>query len=136
LPELDLKDDEHRTWFKAATEGHGETVGADFESFYAAQVVWDETMAETSARWLAAGAAGAPKRQIAIIAGVGHCVDAAIPRRLRRRGVAKTVSVQAVLDDGTGAAVADVLVAPENDFVIVLDASAAKAPTSPHHPDH
>ncbi len=126
LPDLVLDDDEHRAWFKTATSGHQEPAGESFENFYAAQVVWDETMADSAARWLAAGAAGAPRRQIAIVAGVGHCFEAAIPRRLRRRGVGKALSLQTVIDDG-GSAVADVLVAPENDYVIVLDASGAAA---------
>jgi uncharacterized iron-regulated protein len=129
LPELDMKDEAHRAWFEKATGGHGEGGGKNFDDFYAAQVVWDETMAETATRWLKAGAKGEPPRQIAILAGVGHCFDAAVPKRMRRRGVGRTVSVQAVLDDG-GSAVSDLLAAPENDYVIVLDASGATAPPS------
>jgi uncharacterized iron-regulated protein len=122
LPELELDDDEHRAWFKAATGEHAEGMAGKFENFYAAQVVWDETMADTAARWLAAAPAGSPPRQVVVLAGIGHCHDAAVPRRLRRRGVGKVVSVQAVLDDG-GSAVSDLLAAPENDYVIVLDAT-------------
>jgi uncharacterized iron-regulated protein len=122
LPELKLDDDEHRAWFKDATGEHAEGAIKSFDNFYAAQVIWDETMADSAARWLAAAPAGTKPRQVVILAGIGHCFDAAVPRRLRRRGVARVVSVQAVIDDG-GSAVSDLLAAPENDFVIVLDAS-------------
>jgi uncharacterized iron-regulated protein len=117
LPELDLEDDEHRAWFDGVMAEHGGMADAG-ASIYTAQVVWDETMADTATRWLKADPA---HEQVVILAGTGHCFDAAIPRRMRRRGVAKVVSVQPVLDDG-GGAVADVLAAPENDYVIVLDA--------------
>jgi uncharacterized iron-regulated protein len=117
LPELDLADEEHKAWFQQATEGHGGPAEV-FDNFYAAQVIWDETMAERAATWLAAQKG---PRQVAILAGTGHCFDAAIPKRLARRGVGKVISVQAVLDDG-GSAVADLLAAPENDFLVVLDA--------------
>jgi uncharacterized iron-regulated protein len=130
LPELDLKDEAHRAWFEKATGGHTEGGGKSFDDFYAAQVVWDETMADTATRWLKGGAKGEPPRQIAILAGVGHCLDAAVPKRMRRRGVGRTVSVQAVLDEG-GAEVSDLLAAPENDYVIVLDASGATGPATP-----
>jgi uncharacterized iron-regulated protein len=117
LPDLVLDDEEHRAWFQQATQGHGGAADDSFDNFYSAQVIWDETMADTAWRWLS-GQNGA--RQIVILAGNGHCMEAAIPRRLARRGAKKVVSIQAVMDDG-GSAVADLLAAPENDYIVVLD---------------
>jgi uncharacterized iron-regulated protein len=133
LPELKLDDEEHRAWFREVTDGHA-SMGAEgddkkddgFENFYTAQVIWDETMADTVWQWLHAAAAGAP-RHVVILAGTGHCMDAAIPRRLARRGAQRVVSIQAVLDDGSSA-VSDLLAAPENDYVIVLDATGGGEP--------
>ncbi len=85
------------------------------ERMYSVQVLWDESMADGAARWLA----GDPTRAVAILAGDGHCHDSAIVGRLKRRGVASVVSVRPVIDDGEGA-VATVLASPENDYVIVL----------------
>jgi uncharacterized iron-regulated protein len=118
LPQLVLDDAAHRAYFKAATEGH-EMSAAGFEAFYTAQVIWDETMADTAARWLKEGAG----RRIVILAGHGHCHDRAVPERLRRRGVAKVVSLRAVIDDGKGN-VAEALAAPEGDYLVVMEMPA------------
>lgn len=90
LPELDLANADHRRFFFTAMGfddpasphggdggGHG---GMDPEHFYAAQVTWDETMAETASNWLQA-----PSRKIVIVAGNGHCHRVAIPDRIQRR---------------------------------------------------
>ncbi len=153
LPELDLRDENHRAWFFALMEGmggagaHGGDKGAGADTaaaearadrIYTAQVLWDETMASTAADWLAGGA----RRQIVILAGGGHCHDSAIVGRLRRRGAAPVLSVQPVVDDGEGS-VADVLAMPKNDFVFAMkgkegaasEASEAKEPKErPPHP--
>lgn len=117
LPELDLGNADHKAFFTEATSGH-EMPQANMDNFYTAQVIWDETMAETASAWLA----GAPGRKIIVLAGEGHCIDPAIPGRMRRRGVPTTVAVQPVLDDGSSA-VADALVTPRVDFLVVLDAT-------------
>jgi hypothetical protein len=81
-------------------------------------VLWDETMAEMSAKWLAAH----PSGHLVILAGNGHCHDSAIVARLKRRGIADVVSLRPVIDaDGE---VASVLAKPMNDFVIVLSMPA------------
>lgn len=87
------------------------------DRIYAAQVLWDESMAEHASRWLAAGAGA--KRQIVILAGNGHCHESAIVRRLERRGVPAAVSVRPIIDDGEGG-VAALLAAPENDYLFVM----------------
>jgi len=114
LPELRLDDERHRAFFRAATRDH-DTPGTSEESFYAAQVVWDETMAETGAVWLRRD----PRRRLAILAGAGHCHETAVPARLRRRGIGPVLSVRALIDDAHGN-VAAALAQPEGDFLVVM----------------
>lgn len=141
VPELVLDDANHRAWFDALMEGMGGAhahaqkkaepapaeeapapMPADHppvempsaERIYTVQVIWDETMADTAAKWLAAN----PNGHAIILAGNGHCHDSAIVNRLKRRGVRETVSVRAVFDkDGE---VAEALAKPNNDFLVVL----------------
>lgn len=85
LPELDLSIGAHRDAvqrvFDAHMSGHG---NFKFENFYAAQVLWDETMAETAAKALSAE--GGPARLI-VFAGAGHIsLPGAMPPRAARRG--------------------------------------------------
>jgi uncharacterized iron-regulated protein len=151
VPQLELHDAAHRAWFDALMEdmggtsahskkdpegsgsgsgsgsaepGHGEGGDADAapsaDRIYTVQVIWDETMADGAAKWLAA----TPNGRIVILAGTGHCHDSAIVGRLKRRGVADTVSVRTVIDDGEGG-VAAALAKPMNDFLIVLELPAA-----------
>jgi uncharacterized iron-regulated protein len=92
LPELDFTDQEHRAYFWSAMgfskhgSPHGHGHGSN-ERFYAAQVIWDETMASSAAAWL-----NQPERRIMVIAGNGHCHDAAIPSRVRRRNAQATTT--------------------------------------------
>ena len=86
LPELDLTDAAHRARVEAALAGHGAMDPARLEHFYEAQVVWDETMADTVAAALSGP--DAPARLV-VLAGRMH-VEAGngIPRRAARRGAA------------------------------------------------
>lgn len=150
VPEYDLRDEEHRAWFDEAMRaagdahgqhsmpaGHGRESGAGelppghppipgqagaagASPLYLAQVLWDETMAETAVAWLAAGAG----RQMVIIAGNGHCHESAIERRIKRRGVANVLSVRPILDDGDGDIAAE-LAAPVVDYLFVIYRGAA-----------
>ena len=86
------------------------------DRIYLVQVIWDETMADTAARYLAAH----PDARIVILAGTGHCHDTAIVDRMKRRGIRDVVSVRPVIDDGQGS-VAEVLAKPMNDYVVVLE---------------
>jgi uncharacterized iron-regulated protein len=97
-----------------AGDGSGDKMPSA-DRIYTVQVIWDETMADGAARWLAA----TPKGRIVILAGTGHCHDSAIVGRLKRRGVAEVVSVRSVIDDGEGG-VAAALAKPMNDFLVVL----------------
>lgn len=85
------------------------------DRIYAAQVLWDESMADGAARW----AKSAPDGLLVLLAGNGHCHDSAIVNRIKRRGVDKVISLRPVLDvDGR---VAEALAKPTNDYVIVLE---------------
>lgn len=95
LPELVLDDAEHRKFFWAimgfdeggAEHGHGHAMSP--ENFYAAQVIWDETMAEGASAWLS----DPEPRQIMVVAGNGHCHASAVPRRVARRQKRDVLSV-------------------------------------------
>ncbi len=88
LPLLVLDDAGHRKFFwaimgfsnetSAPQNGHG---AMSPERFYAAQVIWDETMAEGASSWLA----DPQPRQLMLVAGNGHCHRSAVPRRIERR---------------------------------------------------
>ncbi|HUS26949.1 MAG TPA: ChaN family lipoprotein [Kofleriaceae bacterium] len=84
------------------------------DNIYAAQVVWDESMADGAAKWAQANATG----EMVLLAGNGHCHDSAIVNRVKRRGVAQVVSVRPVLD--TEGNVAEALAKPMNDYLVVL----------------
>jgi uncharacterized iron-regulated protein len=89
LPEMDFKNSAHRQHFDNAMRQHPHGHGSP-ENMYAAQVLWDETMAAAAAAWLAERA---PARQVVILAGHGHCLPSAIPQRMQRRGIGRAVSV-------------------------------------------
>ncbi|HTR55353.1 MAG TPA: ChaN family lipoprotein [Kofleriaceae bacterium] len=89
------------------------------DNIYTVQVMWDETMADTAAKFLAAH----PDAHLVILAGNGHCHDSAIVDRMKRRGVKDVVSVRPVIDDGEDG-VAQVLAKPMHDFVVVLELPA------------
>ncbi len=99
LPELDLGNARHKEMVREAMgEGHGGMGDpASFDRMYAAQVTWDETMADTVARRLAAP--GAPHRMV-VFAGEGHIREGlGIPQRAARRGVTPFVTVMPAARD-------------------------------------
>ena len=97
LPEMKPGPGAHREQVREAFGGHphGRFADAKFERFYAAQLLWDETMADRVAA--AMKGAGAPKHLV-VIAGEGHTRKFAIPDRAARRGVQPYVTVLPVLD--------------------------------------
>lgn len=137
MPEMVLNDLDHKAWWheimgdmggahgggaEAEPEAEGDGEAADphvgmGDKIYAAQVLWDETMADRATRWLAEP--GAPRRQIFILAGNGHCHESAIVRRIERRGVKAAISIRMVVDDGEGNVPA-ILADPENDYLFVM----------------
>lgn len=134
LPALVLDDAQHRAWFDALMadmEGHGHASGPaepepapaatapapampSADNVYAAQVVWDESMAERTHGWLGQGG-----DTMVIIAGTGHCHDSAIVRRLVRRGGGPALSIRPIIDDGEGN-VARALAEATNDYLFVM----------------
>lgn len=88
------------------------------DRIYAAQVLWDEMMADGAASW----ANAKPTGLVVLLAGNGHCHDSAIVNRIKRRGVDRVISIQPVIDlEGR---VARALASPVNDYLIVLELSA------------
>jgi len=95
LPELDLANADHKAYFDAAMSEHPmPSGGPKAENMYAAQVLWDETMAQTAATWLSH--AGESSR-LMVFAGAGHCHKTAIPGRITRRLQVPVLSVTPVL---------------------------------------
>jgi uncharacterized iron-regulated protein len=122
LPELDLANAEHRAYFDAAMSGHPMPEGAPrMDDMYAVQVVWDETMADTAARWLATAG---PASRLLIFAGSGHCHQNAIPGRLGRRIGEPVLSTSAVL----ASKLAELDAKDRYDWLVVLDDSGAATP--------
>lgn len=114
LPELDFTNAAHREWFQAQVANIPGHDPARLDRMYTTQVIWDETMAQTSAQWVQA----APGRRVAIIAGRGHCVDGAIPTRMQRRGVRNVQALQ-IIDDEPGALQAASATQPA-DFLVTV----------------
>lgn len=82
LPELDLENAAHACYFANLGRAGACPPASPPSDTYTAQVVWDETMAETAAAWLSASGADA---QLIIFAGMAHCQESAIPERITRR---------------------------------------------------
>ena len=106
LPELSPGPPAHREYAREAfaQHPHSRFDDVEFERFYTAQLIWDETMAERIAQLLAAPAA--PHRLI-VVAGEGHVRRFAIPERAARRGAKPFVTILPVMDDDADDARAD-----------------------------
>jgi uncharacterized iron-regulated protein len=83
LSAIDVSNSSYRQRLLQAYQGH-KNIGsaADFERFFQAQVLWDETMAETIANFLRTN----PGYQVVVLAGQGHIACGyGIPNRVARR---------------------------------------------------
>jgi uncharacterized iron-regulated protein len=121
LPEIDLANADHRSYFTAAMAEHPMPAGGpQLDDMYAVQVVWDETMADTGAHWLESAG---PSSQLLVVAGAGHCHRSAIPARLSRRIHAPVLSVSAVLESD----LAKFEDRNRYDWLLVLDDTPAPA---------
>jgi uncharacterized iron-regulated protein len=88
LPDLYLGNAEHRKVFEALIGGHP-LAGDRGRNMYAAQVLWDEAMADTALRYFDRRAEG-PRTVMVILAGSGHAmyrqgIDWRITRRTGER---------------------------------------------------
>ncbi|MBE9166084.1 ChaN family lipoprotein [Pleurocapsales cyanobacterium LEGE 06147] len=85
LTEIETDDPDYRQMLRATYEHHahgGHDNSDSFENFFAAQVLWDETMAEAIAQFYQAN----PDYQIIVLAGQGHIIYGyGIPNRVARR---------------------------------------------------
>jgi uncharacterized iron-regulated protein len=98
-PEIFLGNPEHRRVFDALMGGHPMT-GAAGENVYAAQVLWDEGMADTILRYLSARRSSR-RTVFVVLAGAGHVMyGQGIGYRLRRRGAGESLSLVMMEDEG------------------------------------
>lgn len=82
LGDIDTSDADYQEFVTAAFGSHGSHGSFDFENFFAAQVTWDETMAETIADFRQA----APDTAVIVLAGEAHVIYGyGIPNRVVRR---------------------------------------------------
>ena len=108
--QMDLSDDSYRDRLKKAFAEHKDSGEKNFDFFYEAQVLWDETMALSIDEYLRKN----PMRQMIVIAGSGHLAyGAGIPKRaFRRNGYEYTTILNdADVDQG----IADYLIFPKTE---------------------
>jgi len=80
--QIDKSDRDYRKRIEKIFKQHPEATGGNFEHFWEAQLVWDETMGESAAEYLSAH----PGKSIVVLAGSGHMeFGSGIPSRVRRR---------------------------------------------------
>src|SRR5262249_32030444 len=116
----DLGDVAHRAWFKGIFSEGGHTADdSDIDSFYTAQVVWDEAMAQTAAKALDDGAP-----QVVVIAGTGHVARGhGVPERVERRApsvhVLSIVPLNGLSAEDAGEKLKEAVVDGEADLVVI-----------------
>ncbi len=77
--DMDMSDESYKKRLKQVYEDH--PPGTTFENFYQSQILWDETMAHSAARFLE----GHPDYQMVVLAGVEHIMyGSGIPSRVHR----------------------------------------------------
>ncbi len=82
IEDIDLSNEDYREFVAAAFGAHGAHGNFDLDNFFAAQVMWDETMAMTIADFKTAN----PDTQVVVLAGNGHVIYGhGIPDRVERR---------------------------------------------------
>jgi uncharacterized iron-regulated protein len=80
--ELDLSDERYRATLKQVFDRHQGAEKKNFDFFHQAQVLWDETMAESADRFLK----NRPEYRMIVLAGGGHLqYGSGIPKRVFRR---------------------------------------------------
>src|SRR5262249_50251407 len=80
--QIDQSDQDYRKRIQKIFKEHPEATGGNFDHFWQAQLVWDETMAERAADYLSRH----PDKAMIVLAGSGHIESGSgIPNRVRRR---------------------------------------------------
>ncbi len=132
IPDLDLTNEKHKEAVREAFGGHhgqeesGGHGGMSFDNFYAAQVIWDETMAYEVARVLRTDPT--PNR-IVVLAGSGHVRDGfGIPDRAAKRGATPHKTVLPLLLKEDGPTVDEAKAEPGADFVWLMGDAVESLP--------
>lgn len=122
LPELDFGNARHEAFVRNAIEKHHSMSEDRIRRAYAVQVLWDETMAETTVKAMKNG--GGTRRPVMVIAGTGHVINRlGIPSRVERRVPdAKTRVVLALPRQAVKGAIAKV----EGDWLWVAPLTAER----------
>jgi aminopeptidase N len=80
--QMDFSDDAYEERLRKAFQEHEDFKTKNFDFFYQAQILWDETMSESTSQFLR----GHPNDQMVILAGSGHLAyGSGIPKRTARR---------------------------------------------------
>lgn len=80
--QMDLSDTEYRERLREVFDQHQNKGGRGFDHFYQAQILWDESMAESVDEYLRRN----QDRRMVVIAGLGHLLyGSGIPKRVARR---------------------------------------------------
>jgi uncharacterized iron-regulated protein len=108
--EIDRSDTAYRQRLQEVFQHHPGSEQKDFERFLEVQLLWDETMAEQAAEYLAAH----PRRTLVVLAGNGHLLyGAGIPQRLQRRIRVDSAIVLNGSENGISPSIADYILLSE-----------------------
>ena len=112
LPPLDKSNQAYRAYLRQVYESHPENKREikNFEAFYEAQLLWDEVMAESIARYLAQN----PERQMVVLVGRAHVVYGyGVPSRVAKRGYQDYAIVLLSPGEGLSPGMADYVLFPK-----------------------
>ncbi|MEO1094159.1 MAG: ChaN family lipoprotein [Cyanobacteria bacterium J06638_28] len=112
IAEIDTSNADYQAFVTEAFGAHGSHGNFDFDNFFAAQVIWDETMAST----IAAFKQTSPETLVVVLAGTGHVIYGyGIPDRVARRLGDELQQTKVLLNfpedrlNGEAGAIADIL---------------------------
>jgi uncharacterized iron-regulated protein len=107
-PALDFSDEQYRERLKTIFSMHPDASEKDFNSFYQAQVLWDETMSQSVDEHVKSS----DDARMVVLAGQGHLrFGSGIPKRTFRRNSIDFATV--LIDDDVEPGIADYVVFPK-----------------------
>ncbi|WP_457755944.1 ChaN family lipoprotein [Thermodesulfatator indicus] len=112
IPEIDRQNLAYQEFLRFVFEHHENSSGKikNFETFYEAQLVWDETMAQSIVNYLEKH----PDKQMVVLVGSGHVVYGyGIPSRVARRGIKDYAIILLGPEEALNPAMADYVLFPE-----------------------